>query len=89
MPKPGLAILIGKMKPSKDIQNKHGLKMDKEEDLEGESESTDEGLVVAAEEILSAVEAKDANMLAESLKAFFDMCDEMPHMEGEHVEEEE
>lgn len=43
-------------------------------------------LRVIAEEILGAVERKSASELSASLQAFFQMCEMMPHEEGEHVE---
>lgn len=55
---------------------------------EPESEM-DEGLLSGAEEVISAMAGKDAKRLAMALKDFFYMCDEMPHEEGEHIEEEE
>jgi hypothetical protein len=42
---------------------------------EGEAESNgDEGLDAAAEDILAAVESKDASALKSALKAFYEQC---------------
>lgn len=40
-----------------------------------------------AEELKSSIEAGDIDGMVESLKAFFYACDELPHVEGEHLEE--
>lgn len=71
----GVMIAIGKMRP--------GGKPEGEESGEGE------GLKASAEEILSAIEEKDASALAAALKDFFLQVDEGPHEEGEHTAEEE
>ena len=53
-----------------------------------ETEGTEnQGLVAAAEDIMNAISAKDAKMLAGAIKAAFEMCDEMPHEEGPHITE--
>ena len=36
---------------------------------------------------MGAFNSKDAKRLAIALRDFFYMCDEMPHVEGEHEEE--
>jgi hypothetical protein len=49
-----------------------------------------ESLVVASEDLLSAIAMKDAKAVAAALKAAFEICDAYPHEEGEHeVEPEE
>ncbi len=53
---------------------------------EMEQQSPDE-LAIAAEEILAAVESKDAAKLAESLKAFYEMC-KCAESEDESMESE-
>lgn len=53
----------------------------------GEVEEMDEYETVAAE-ILLAVDKRDPKLLVKSLTAFIQMCDTMPHEEGEHVGEE-
>lgn len=58
-----------------------GVTMDKEL-----TEELEEGLLAASEEICRAVKNGDAGGVKEALRAFFEMCDEMPHVEGEHVE---
>lgn len=49
----------------------------------------DPNLVMAAEDVLSAIAMKDANALASALYAAFEVCDAGPHEEGEHLEEKE
>ena len=52
-----------------------------------EEQENDQGLISAAEDIMSAISAKDAGKLAQALKAAFEICDEMPHEEGPHISE--
>lgn len=46
-----------------------------------------EGLRSAAVDLLRAINAKDENAVAKALKAAFEICDAMPHEEGEHIDE--
>ena len=46
-----------------------------EEKPEGEEEGSSMDLEVAAEEIMAALEKKDAKRLVEALKIFIEMCD--------------
>jgi hypothetical protein len=60
------------------IAGLNGKKPDKEseydsEESEGEGES-DEGLKAAADDILTAIEAKDSDMLSKALRDFVGMC---------------
>jgi len=48
----------------------------------------DEGLMSGAEEIISAVNGKDAKRLAMALKDFYSMCDDDAPEEEENPEEE-
>ena len=43
------------------------------------------GLLSAAEDILSSVDARDPEGLMHALYSFFEMCDAAPHEEGEHL----
>lgn len=52
-----------------------------------EEQDNDQGLMSAAEDIMSAIHAKDTSMLAQALKAAFEICDEMPHQEGPSIKE--
>ena len=54
----------------------------------GPEDGEDSGLVAAAHDVLSAIEGKDANALAESLEDFFSLCEKEPHEEGPHTSEE-
>lgn len=60
---------------------------DEQENQENSNEN--EGLEAAARDIISAVHMKNHTALAEALKAAFDICDSMPHEEGEHTNETE
>ena len=46
----------------------------------------DKMLGLCANELISAVHAKDAKKVIESLRAAFQMLDAEPHIEGEHVD---
>lgn len=70
-------------KPSAEKNEKAFKEMASEPEME-----VDEGLLSGAEEVMGAFNSKDPKRLALALKDFFYMCDEMPHEEGEHVEEE-
>ena len=56
---------------------------DHEEELEHQP------LDIIAEELIDAVHKKDAKLVADCLHAAFEMLDAMPHVEGEHISEEE
>lgn len=47
-----------------------------------EEQETNEGLHAACEEILAAVEAKDASALMSALQSAFEIMEEMPHEEA-------
>jgi len=47
-----------------------------------EDQETDTGLMTACEDILQAIETKDASMLKSALKAAFEIMEEMPHEEA-------
>lgn len=43
----------------------------------------------AADDLIKAIHSKSPKAVAEALKAAFDICDALPHYEGEHLEGEE
>ncbi len=43
-----------------------------------------DSLEVAAQDLLHAIEKKDAKAVAEALRAAFELVDSQPHFEGEH-----
>jgi len=53
---------------------------------EGEHEP---GLMAAAEDLISAVHAKDAKAVADAFKAAFEVCESYPHEEGPHIGEDD
>jgi hypothetical protein len=48
-----------------------------------------DALHVAAEDLMHAIHSKSVAAIAEALKAAFDICDALPHVEGEHIEQGE
>lgn len=76
-PKKMASVIIASRKPSGEITPEHE---------EGEHEP---GLMSAAEDLISAVHAKDASAVASALSAAFEMMEEQPHEEGPHIGEEE
>lgn len=48
----------------------------------------DEALMSAAADILDAVETRNLRNLTEALRAAFQIMDAEPHLEGEHLNEE-
>lgn len=90
------SIIIGSMKPDKydtgDFVQKIGEPSYKgaheaQEDSTGTDSSA--GLLTSSEAVLAAFKRSDAKGLASALKTFFELCDEMPHEEGEHLSESE
>lgn len=75
-PEKAVAVIIAKRKPDGMIEDKHE---------EGEHEA---GLMMAAESLIKAVNSKDIKQVADALKAAFEICDEAPHEEGPHINEE-
>lgn len=65
-------IIVGGMTPPE------GKKKMEEEDVSG--------LTVAAEEILMAIDEKDAEMLSEALKNFYEMCQSAKDEESEEAD---
>ncbi len=45
--------------------------------------------MAAAEDLIAAIANKDASAVADALYAAFEYCDEQPHEEGPHIEEED
>lgn len=57
-----------------------GMEMKNEEELDPNMDS----LKFIAEDILAAVNDKSPHDLMVALRSFFESCDAMPHVEGEH-----
>lgn len=60
-----------------------------DEDKAEASESASPAMKAAAEDILRAIETKDAEHLALAIQAAFEIADSAPHVEGEHINESE
>lgn len=54
-----------------------------------EDSNSDEGLMMAAEDICKGVESKDYKRIAAAFRAAFEILDSQPHEEGPHLEENE
>jgi len=55
-----------------------------EDQSEGES-----GIRTCASDLLKAVEAKSIDGIAEALKSAFEILDSQPHVEGDHLDEDD
>ena len=74
-----ISIIMGKSKPSAPVES--------EEDHS--NEEGDMGLESAAEEILSAIEAKSAKDLVAALENFIELCDKEEESESPETESQE
>lgn len=61
---------------------------DRKPDSPQEDSAGDEGLQACAQDLMSAIESKNAKGIASALRAAFDILDSMPHEEGPHTNEE-
>lgn len=50
-----------------------------------ESEEAFDSLEMVAQDLIDAMQSKDAKLLALALRSAFQICDLEPHEEGEHV----
>lgn len=55
---------------------------------ETEEDQSNQGLLAAARDLITAVQAGDEKGVAQALQAAFEIADSQPHSEGEHVEDE-
>lgn len=67
--KKAVSVLIARMKQPKEEQ------VSKAPEKDGVEQDSSIGLESAADEIMSAVESKNAKALVEALKSFMEMCD--------------
>lgn len=70
-------IIVKERQPNGSIEHS----MDKEESNE------DQGLIAAAQDLINAINSKDAKAVSQALQAAFEICDALPHEEGEHINE--
>jgi hypothetical protein len=68
------ATIVGKLKGSPDFVQKLGEKSE-EVDMTKPEVDADPGLMSAAEDLVSAIEAKDAKKVMSVLKSFYSMCE--------------
>lgn len=52
-------------------------------------DSSADGLEACAEDFLRAVHMKDTKAMADAFRAAFEICDSSPHVEGEHLNDNE
>lgn len=78
-PKKGMAALIAKKLGSPEVSEAPKSEMGGEED-------NSLGHKVAAEEVMRAIETKDATMLVEALKSFIQMCEAEEEMSEDSEE---
>ena len=76
--------IVGKLKGSPDFVQKCGEKS-KEVDMSAPEVDSDPGMMSAAEDLISAIESKDAKKVMSALKSAYAMCDSKS--EGEEVSE--
>lgn len=50
-------------------------------------DAQDHALIAAAEDFIRALNTKDSKMLAQAIRAAFEICEASPHHEGPHIEE--
>lgn len=53
---------------------------------EGSEDQEYDGLQSAADDLISAIHSKNPKLVAEALKAAFEICDSYPHEDGEHID---
>jgi hypothetical protein len=76
--KHAISVIVGRLAP----------KPSGADDGDEEGEGDDRGLEAAAEDLIKAVETKDAKSVAEALENAFSILDAEPHEEGEHPDAE-
>jgi hypothetical protein len=54
-----------------------------------ESPDSDDSMHAAAQDVLDAIKAGDVARLASAIRSAFEIMDASPHVEGEHINEEE
>lgn len=65
---------------------KHRQPDEKSEENQEDNEDKDAAIHACAQDLISAVHAHDIKGAAEAIRSAFEILDEMPHIEGEHVE---
>jgi hypothetical protein len=70
-------VIIARKKPEGGIEPMHA------------EDEQDPALMSAADDLISAVHMKDSKAVADALQAAFEICDSMPHEEGQHLDMDE
>ncbi len=81
-----VALILAQLKPTEGVKLGFG---DGAEDAEDAEASLESQLEDVAAELVDAVKAGDTRAVAEALKAAFLVCDASPHVEGEHIGEDD
>lgn len=76
-PKTVAGVIVSKRKP------------DGGQETSDETPGLDGGLQAAAQDLIDAVHAKDAERTASAIRAAFEILDAEPHVEGPHLSEEQ
>ena len=75
------SVIVGSLKPKyEDLKKENETVASEGDDVK---DDIDPGLLAAADEIISAIESKDSRALAEALKAFDDICEQLEDEETE------
>jgi hypothetical protein len=59
---------------------------ERQPDEKPENDSEFDELAECARDLMSAIERKDHKGMADAFHAMFQVCEEIPHAEGEHIE---
>lgn len=83
------ANLLPFLKKSKESSGSNLIIKTREPDISESSEEISDSSAIesAAQDLISAIKADDVKAVAAALQAAFEMCDSLPHEEGEHTNE--
>jgi hypothetical protein len=61
-------------------------KPDEKPETNQEDEDKDAGMKACAQDLITAIHARDVSGVMEALKSAFEIADSEPHVEGKHIE---
>lgn len=82
-------IIMSKNKPA--MAEEESMEIDPMEGMMPEDEGMggdEDGVMMAAADLIAAVKAEDHMGVANALRSAFEIMDSEPHVEGEHIEDE-